>query len=807
MNAAANLPASVSAVRKLGAAFTASVILPAAAVVVPLAILGVVGLATWRSTWSAAEADMQRAAQSVSEYGQRSFETYRLAIQRANDVVAGLSDEAIRQNERALHNELVAIARDVQHTDTLSIVDRFGVGLVTSVVYPMPTNVTVADRDYFKTLRASERPDIYVSTTFVSRLDGTVRFAVAERRWKSGNGLRSGAFDGTVHISIKSSAVAVGLRRLLAAPNDRVAFVRADGYGLVSTSGVPEVAEVLPKVQAESPFYRYANAKVESALYLSTTAVPGSASILAMHMIDGFPIYAISIRRRSDVVAAWWDAVVNQLAFGIPATLGLFLMALRVQRDQKRLRSANAVLQTENELGTSRLDRARRFGLVGTFEYDLRTGESLRSPEYMAIHGMPAVTTTEKHDDWAARLHPDDRQRAEVEILAALGDPSVKEYGQTYRIVSAKGDVRWIAARGQIQRDEAGQATMLLGAHVDVTPLRTTELALAESDARLRLAQEAVGIGTWEWVQATHVLTFSKRLLEIWGFDVEQPRQTMAAVLSRIHPDDRAELRGHIRNVRNTGGFRCEFRVLRSSDETHPDVLWVSARATWSSADLSGSSRLMGIAWDISDRKRSEEMTILMAREVEHRAKNAFSLIASLLRMTKAGSAEELARLMNQRVQALSATLSLLGRNRWKGAQLHDLVKNTLAPFAVDKDGRQLGINIDGPPVEIAVDAAQPLSMALHELTTNAVKYGALSVPEGHLDIRWRVAGERLHLTWTERGGPRLAGPPPQLGFGSKLILMLFEGQLHGKITKRWEEAGLVAELNLPLKGTDARNG
>lgn len=207
---------------------------------------------------------------------------------------------------------------------------------------------------------------------------------------------------------------------------------------------------------------------------------------------------------------------------------------------------------------------------------------------------------------------------------------------------------------------------------------------------------------------------------------------------------------------------------------------------------------VMGIVYDVTERKRADELTALMTHEVEHRAKNALAIVSSLLRMTKADSAEELAEAMTGRVRALSQTMGLLGRGRWKGALLRDIVMSELAPFeSAGSEGP--GIAVSGPALMIDVNAAQPLSMALHELATNAAKYGALSTPGGRLSVEWRIDGGRAHLVWRESGGPRLDGAPAASGFGSKLIAILFEGQLGGEAVKRWEPSGLVCEMSFPV--------
>ena len=771
-------------------------LLPLLAVLVPASILAAVGWLNWHNAWKNAETDMRRAAQSAAEYGQRAFESYGIAVSRVNEQVRGLTDAAIRQNELALNRDLQKIAAGQSQIWASYVVDREGFPLVASNLFPVPRGSSLADREYFQALHGPSPPVTHISRTFIGRFDGQLLFSVSRRRVDSGNAVTADGFDGVVLVSVSPLVLAEGLKRLLPTPHDRMAFMRTDGNGISTTGGLLDLSQPLPRVAEGSPFYDFAAKGVASAAYISSTAMAGSTSVLAMQKIAGFPIYAVGIRGRAEIVADFWKSIATLLGFGVPATLALLLLSLQVVRDQRRLAASNAGLRRANDLSSDRLDRAKRFGLVGTFEFDQRTGESRRSPEYMSVHGLPAVPTIETHDDWANRLHPDDRQRAVSELQRALSDDSGDtEYGQTYRIVTGAGEVRWIAARGEILRDSAGRVSRLLGAHVDVTPMRSTEIALAESDARLRLAQEAVGIGAWEWLPQSRMFRCSTRMLLLWGLDPSDKTPGFRQVLAAIHPDDRKMVKAAIAQMTETGDFRCELRISRQpAPEAESQGVWVAIKAKMLDR-APGVPRLMGVVYDITDRKRAEEMTILMAHEVEHRAKNALTVVSGLLRMTRADSAEQLAQVMQGRVRALGQTMALLGKERWKGAELEAILRNELQPFAISETGDGFVIDLDGPPVRVDVEAVQPLSMALHELVTNAGKYGALSVRGGSLKVTWRLEGQRVHLRWEERGGPTLEGAPARTGFGSRLMRMLFEGQIGGEIEKHWAPEGLVCEM------------
>jgi len=211
----------------------------------------------------------------------------------------------------------------------------------------------------------------------------------------------------------------------------------------------------------------------------------------------------------------------------------------------------------------------------------------------------------------------------------------------------------------------------------------------------------------------------------------------------------------------------------------------------------------MSAAADVTERKHTEEQRLLLAREVDHRARNALAVVQSLLRLTPATGEEtkRFAAAVVDRVAAVARAHGLLSRERWVGAELRSLVEEELAPYATDAPGR---VRLVGPPLRLAANAALSVSMLLHELATNAAKHGAFSAPGGQVEVTWArdpVHGE-LQLDWREIGGPSMAAPPPSGGrsgggFGSRLIARTAR-QLGGSIEFTWEPTGLRCTLRLP---------
>jgi two-component sensor histidine kinase len=191
--------------------------------------------------------------------------------------------------------------------------------------------------------------------------------------------------------------------------------------------------------------------------------------------------------------------------------------------------------------------------------------------------------------------------------------------------------------------------------------------------------------------------------------------------------------------------------------------------------------------------RRSEDARRLLMREVDHRARNALTVVQSFVRLTTAASLEDFRRVVDGRVEALARAQTSLAARRWEGASLHDVIESELASISQPEQ-----YSLSGPHVLLQADHVQAMSMVIHELATNASKYGALSSKGGRLAIGWgaAAAGGRS-LVWSEEGGPRVQAPTRE-GFGSRLISQLSR-QLGGDVAYVWRPEGLRAELTLPL--------
>jgi PAS domain S-box-containing protein len=325
---------------------------------------------------------------------------------------------------------------------------------------------------------------------------------------------------------------------------------------------------------------------------------------------------------------------------------------------------------------------------------------------------------------------------------------------------------------------------------------RTAELEasttrLLESEQRRSLALAAGSMGSWDWDLLNGKIVWDEGQHRIYGVEPGQFAVTPANFKVLIFPDDWELLQvGMEALLREGQPHQAEYRIRRPNGE----VRWCASTAA-ASTDGSGKViRVSGVTMDITERKEAEERQSLLAREVDHRAKNAMAIVQSIVRLTKANSISEYGAVIEGRIKALSRAHALLSDSRWQGAEFAKLVDEELAPFRSANVDR---IRAWGPKVLLNPTTAQTLALALHELATNAVKYGALSRASGNLELKWDIEPDTIVLNWCERGGPAVR-EPQSTGFGTRIITGSIERQLGGKAIFDWHPEGLSCVLRVP---------
>ena len=219
-------------------------------------------------------------------------------------------------------------------------------------------------------------------------------------------------------------------------------------------------------------------------------------------------------------------------------------------------------------------------------------------------------------------------------------------------------------------------------------------------------------------------------------------------------------------------------------------------------AKSDGRRLFLSIAQDVTDQKAHEEQIHLLMSEINHRAKNMLSLVQAIARQTMAREPEDFIERFTDRIQALAANQDLLVRNEWQGIDVEDLVRAQLAHFA-DLVGSR--ITVHGSPVRLNAAAAQAIGLALHELATNAGKYGALSVDAGRVKVGWRLDGDIFAMSWTESKGPPVS-EPKRRGFGSTVVDPMVRQTVNGDVHLDFIPSGVVWNLTCPAANVLERN-
>jgi PAS domain S-box-containing protein len=319
--------------------------------------------------------------------------------------------------------------------------------------------------------------------------------------------------------------------------------------------------------------------------------------------------------------------------------------------------------------------------------------------------------------------------------------------------------------------------------------LEASNARLMQAEQGRSLALAAGQMGSWDWDLLSGEWTWDEGTYRIFGVDPKTFKIDADSIRALIHPDDWLPLEEVSRGM--AAGARTqqtEFRVVRPQGE----IRWCIGTAA-ASVDAAGNVvRVSGVTVDVTDRKEAEERQVLLAREVDHRARNTLAVIQSIIRLTRAKSVKDYILAIEGRIKALARAHTLLSDSRWNGADLATLVADELAPYrAGDK------IQFKGPDISLQPATAQGLALALHELATNAAKHGALSSPGGRIALDWDLQPDALKLNWVENGGP-LTSAPSARNFGLKVIVASVEQQLSGKAAFDWDPNGLRCQLSVP---------
>jgi PAS domain S-box-containing protein len=440
---------------------------------------------------------------------------------------------------------------------------------------------------------------------------------------------------------------------------------------------------------------------------------------------------------------------------------------------------------------------AGKAALVGSYAYDVRTDQMEVSEGYAVIHGLPEGTTKTARREWQVRVHPEDVGKLD-NLRRIAFECRRGEYNADYRTVLPGRGVRWIEARSFISYNGDGQPERVIGVNIDVTERKHTEALLSESNALLVDAMAAGQVMAFEWDVATRVSKRCDRAVEILGY---QPQSGSGAqhddFLSRVHREDRDGVKTNIRKLcPGQPSYAMNFRFIRPDGRQ----VWLEETAKGEFDTAGGLLRIKGLTRDITERKALEEQKNLLIAELDHRVKNVLAIVAVVASRTQEtnSSMADFVAALEGRIQSMAATHELLSHRRWQGIPLAQLVQRELAPYATDTNTR-----IDGADDILSADAGQAVAMVIHELATNAAKFGALSTATGNVYVRWSQGQNgqsrgRLCIEWVESGGPEVL-PNIRSGYGTSVIRDLIPYELGGTVDLVLAPEGVRCEIKIPI--------
>ncbi|HEY1243463.1 MAG TPA: PAS domain S-box protein [Hyphomicrobiaceae bacterium] len=519
---------------------------------------------------------------------------------------------------------------------------------------------------------------------------------------------------------------------------------------------------------------------------------------------------------RDAVLVQFWQAVSDAVAYRLefrlnPAGMRWVTAEGSIERDALgrpvRVRGITHDITERKKAELALAERDAQLGLagkaarVGSFAIDIETGRVQNSPGYAAIHGLAEGTEEFPREEWRTRVHPDDLGRLDA-IRSRMFAERRHEHNMEYRIVAPDGGVRWIESRGLVSYDAEGRPTRIIGVNIDMTERKRVLTALEESEARYRALYDDNPSMYFTVDALGAVLSVNEFGARQLGY---APAELVGrSVLQLIHEEDREAARRHLASCAETpeSVAAAELRKVRRDGS----IIWVreAARAVRQSAGQQ--TVILVVCEEITERKRAEEQQSLLVAELDHRVKNVLATVAVVASRTSehTGSTSDFIEALDRRLQSMGEAHSLLSRNRWRGVSLADLVAQELAPYATSGDATVEGATICLPPA-----ATQAVAMVLHELATNAAKYGALSTPHGRVSVRWRRLSDeggpaRLRLEWQEDDGPAVTAPA-QPGYGTSVIRDLIPYELGGTVELEFNPNGVRCTIEIAVEKETGR--
>lgn len=357
------------------------------------------------------------------------------------------------------------------------------------------------------------------------------------------------------------------------------------------------------------------------------------------------------------------------------------------------------------------------------------------------------------------------------------------------RLAFADGSEAWLIGNAAPLRDSAGRPRGAVAAFADITAMKRVEHDLREREQMFRTLAETIGDVFYIADRAPRRLVYvSPAFARVWGHPVEWLVEDASRFRETLHPGDVADFIAAHDAWSRTAQMELTYRIVRPDG----DVRWILDRAFPVPGD---SGRFVGLAEDITERVQEERRRDLLLHELNHRVKNSLAVVQAMaMQSLQAPDRAHAAATFDARLQALASAHDALLQSQWEGGDLATIVRRAVS-MQIDRPQR---VQLDGPPLALNARTALALTLAMHELGTNAVKYGALSTPDGGVEVSWSTREGHLHLMWREFGGPPVK-PPERKGFGVRLIERGLAHELQGRVTVDFLPGGVVCRVDAPL--------
>lgn len=456
--------------------------------------------------------------------------------------------------------------------------------------------------------------------------------------------------------------------------------------------------------------------------------------------------------------------------------------------DVTERRKAEEALRESNASRELAMQAAR----LGRFDHNPSRQQWFWDARLAEIFGLGENPSREA---FLSRIHPEDYDRVLEGVTRATNPNRIGVYAEEYRVVDGDGQVRWVSSLGR-SAFENGACVRFVGVLQDITERRLVEELRLEVELRAGLAIRAGSLGIWEYRPASDQRIWDKRARELFGLG--SGPVSARDIVDAVHPDDRAAVLASIDRALDpavTDAQEVEFRTT----DVQGAPRWVAASGQ-TVREPGREVRLIGTLRDITVQKLAEEHQRLLTNELNHRVKNTLSIVQALVSQTlrSAATPEDARKAVNDRLVVLGRAHDILTRTSWSAAPVAEVVASATGPLGVGADR----LRISGPGRQLAPKAALSLAMALYELGTNAVKYGALSNADGHVEVVWWVetceSGPRLRFRWSEHGGPPVT-LPARKGFGSRLVENALSAEFRGRTELDFRPDGVVWTLDAPL--------